>query len=250
MIFLHSAKISRELTHWDYRDAAALRAQNTSLRAELQFVSAQLGAKRKLQSDGAAAQQRTSQANISWVFSKTHSIQTGAEDHRYSGPASTAYSLEIVQQNLLAIGIDSNAQEEEVCANLNVAEDHTNADKWTFRYALSRLSRVDAVRLCNIFAGAPNVMYPLLDMEEIRNNVEWFFDHPLDDPKWPEGVQEIILLIFAIALMIESKGHSTLARSYFRSTEAWLQQLVFSAVFITGIQCLVLAVKTPITDRI
>ncbi|KAK5995172.1 putative transcriptional regulatory protein [Cladobotryum mycophilum] len=238
-------------------DLATLKSHVASLQVQLQAVSAELEESRRLKRDDAMNPQVPHQLN---AFGRTNhgsghsdgkiALTCCKEDCRYDGPASTAFGFEIARANLQSMGIIAQNGVEDRLRDLVLVGDDPDAKEFSHDL-LTLLSKKEALRLCNMFAEDTNIMYPFLDMGKITDQVNTIFtpqsariaNNPQGDQKFLTSNFQIIVLVLAISLMIESNGKSSLARSLFHRVKSQLEREMWSPVSLSGIKALVLAAR-------
>ncbi|KAH8704226.1 fungal-specific transcription factor domain-containing protein [Talaromyces proteolyticus] len=240
------------LSHSEDRDVAALKLQISSLQVELQSVLAQVRLSKHGRSPG--SDDANSPPESALKQSSSISISnTDANDtlrHRdclYHGPASAVFPYDIVRNNLQSMGImDSPASASNALEFYSANELKTTQKE---QDPLRLLSRGEALHLCELFAEEANIMYPFLDMDKLKSQIEIIFSNTHSKVTIPtqkyEGLSvdelDVVILMLAVSLVIESGGESEVGRSLFLFTKDRLKNKIWSPITLTGIKSLVLA---------
>ncbi|KAI7968525.1 hypothetical protein EIK77_006544 [Talaromyces pinophilus] len=158
-----------------------------------------------------------------------------------NGYASTGFANGIAEKNLQSTHSftdNGSGQENPLVDDRNIKNQEQDL--------LSLLSMEDALHLCELFAEEANIMYPFLDMDNMKSQVRMIFT-PTESELKHHGLsateRDIIILMLAVALMIKGGGESNIGKSLFVSTKVRLENKIWSPMTLTDIKVLVLAVR-------
>ncbi|RAL11197.1 putative C6 transcription factor [Aspergillus homomorphus CBS 101889] len=171
----------------------------------------------------------------------------------FQGPTTSAFSLHLAKSNLQRQGIvEQNDGADEADANhppspLPLGSPGQAAlDARLAGDPLWTLDKVEATRLCRVYEEEMGIMYPVLDLQELLDQVEVVYGSAEGGSR-PSGFQpvhtddvQILRLVFACALTAEAAGSSELAMRLFESVREVADNCVWGPPDIKSIILLTL----------
>ncbi|PYI07721.1 C6 transcription factor [Aspergillus sclerotiicarbonarius CBS 121057] len=157
----------------------------------------------------------------------------------FQGPTTSAFSLDLAKSSLQSRGIVENvdpdaAEDGDLTRPPSpVPSRHPGDPLWT-------IGKAEALRLCRVYEEEMGIMYPVLDLQVLLQQVEWLYG----GEAWPrvrgtDGLDgddvHILRLVFACALTAEAAGSSALAMGLFESVREVADNCVWGAAEIKNI---------------
>jgi hypothetical protein len=183
-----------------------------------------------------------------------------ARETPFQGPTTSAFSFDLAKSSLQRRGIvESNeagdegdlTQEPSPLASPSVPHCHLEVRQAVD--PLWALPKSEALRLCRVYEEEMGIMYPVLELSELLDQVELLYgmmDHSID-PEAHHGRRNaldredayILRLVFACALTAEASGRSEQAIALFDSVRevqdncVWGPPEIKSIIFLTLVVC-------------
>ena len=182
---------------------------------------------------------------------------------QYQGPTSTGYNLDIAHASLQTMGVtepempdgnaiafDQSLADPQLQAPVAPMAVHPNKDP------LWRMSKEDAVRLCNIYQDEMGIMYPVVDIDQIVERAKFLFRFTEaatrnglisttrsgpDSLATPDN--NILKMVLATALTVEANGHSELGQALFESVKDASGGRLWEPAELKGLTLLVIIVR-------
>ena len=187
------------------------------------------------------------------------------ESHpRFQGPTSSAFSFDVARSSLQTMGItapelqDGSVNEEDVPINGSSHQTRAPTAPMTMhpnKDPLWKISKEEAIRLCQVYEEEMGLMYPLINMEKILAHVSSLFKfteaaarsglmNPFKAGPDTLGNSDIYILkmILASSLIVEGDGQSDLARDLYESCREAFEARVLGPVDMNGLILLSLVV--------
>ncbi|KAL3458924.1 hypothetical protein BJX64DRAFT_209365 [Aspergillus heterothallicus] len=211
-----------------------------------------------------AAVHTLTQSNVAQSVSAASRPEAGSRPYRrfsiaakeptFQGPTTSGFSFDLAKSSLKERGIevgdegDITREPSPLPTPLSPGapgSSHTGDPLWN-------IGKREAHRLCRVYEEEMGVMYPVLELEELTNNVNLLYG-PAEVEFWQRGVISsqdeggldsddinILRLVFACALTAEASGSSELAMSLFETVRDAADHYVWAAPDIKGITLLAL----------
>jgi hypothetical protein len=200
-----------------------------------------------------------------------HSVNTGSPTqryrsqpkHRFQGPTSSAFSLDVAKNTLHNMGYPglsendgdgTNTQDGTPLGSPPLRPVPANFD--TGKDPLRSISKDEAIRLCRVYEEEMGLMYPVLNIEHMiqhASNLYTFLDAGrrnglFTDQTKPEGIKDansnVLKMVLANALTVEGSGQSELGNQLFESVKSAADELMRSeSVDVGGLPLLSLVVS-------
>ncbi|KAL4805005.1 hypothetical protein BDV18DRAFT_161405 [Aspergillus unguis] len=179
-------------------------------------------------------------------------ISMVSKESAFQGPTTSGYSFDLAKSSLKQRGIEIERNEGEVTREPSplptpptpsLGSSHVGDPLW-------RIGKAEALRLCRVYEEEMGAMYPVVELEDLLQNVELLYGET--DTGWPrvsaidsDGDLDsdnvnILRLVFACALTAEACGNSELAMSLFQTVRDAADNCVWAAPEIKSITLLAL----------
>lgn len=173
---------------------------------------------------------------------------SSAKELTFQGPTTSAFSFGLAKSSLQRRGIvdgdgdDAGEEGEEGDVTLPPTRDGTPVGM--LKDPLWTISKAEAIRLCRVYEEEMGIMYPVLELEELLQQVEGLYGLSPRLPLRPgDDNVHILRLVFACALTAEASGRSELAMRLFESVRDVADDCVWSPPDIDRIILLTLVVS-------
>ena len=186
----------------------------------------------------------------------------------FQGPTTSAFSFDLAKSSLQQRGIvergeagDEGDMAQEPSPLASPSANHDINDARHTLDPLWALPKAEALRLCRVYEEEMGIMYPVLELPELLEQVELLYspkDRTLGSSLQPGGRPEldredvhILRLVFACALTAEGSGQSDQAISLFDSVRevqdncVWGPPEIKSIIFLTLVVRLTRAFVSP-----
>lgn len=183
-----------------------------------------------------------------------------ARETTFQGPTTSAFSFDLAKSSLQQRGIVEHAEaldEADMTQEPSpVASPSAPAREVVTHQALDplwTLPKAEALRLCRVYEEEMGIMYPVLELPELLNQVHLLYgpmDRALGTALQPDGENKvdredvhILRLVFACALTAEASGRSEQAIALFDSVRevqdncVWGPPEIKSIIFLTLVVC-------------
>jgi hypothetical protein len=183
-----------------------------------------------------------------------------ARQTTFQGPTTSAFSFDLAKSSLQKRGIVERAEaldEADMTQEPSpVASPSAPARELPTHQVMDplwTLSKAEALRLCRVYEEEMGIMYPVLELPELLNQVHLLYgptEHTLGPALQPDGKSgvdrediHIIRLVFACALTAEASGRSEQAIALFDSVRevqdncVWGPPEIKSIIFLTLVVC-------------
>ncbi|KAH3480520.1 hypothetical protein KXW89_007084 [Aspergillus fumigatus] len=158
---------------------------------------------------------------------------SSAKELIFQGPTTSAFSFGLAKSSLQRRGIvdgdgdDAGEEGEEGDVTLPPTRDGTPVGM--LKDPLWTISKAEAIRLCRVYEEEMGIMYPVLELEELLQQVEGLYGLSPRLPLRPgDDNVHILRLVFACALTAEASGRSELAMRLFESVRDVADDCVWS----------------------
>ena len=192
--------------------------------------------------------------------------QSRAKHPQYQGPTSSAFNFAIAAASLQTMGVtapdipesntaafDESLSDPQLQAPVASMAVHPSKDP------LWRISKDDAIRLCRIYDDEMGIMYPIVNIVEITERAKFLFTFTeaatrsgvvRTDRSGPDRLasidNNILKMVLATALTVESNGHSELGQSLFDSVKDASESRLWEPAELKGLTLLVIIVCTTL----
>ncbi|KAL2828019.1 hypothetical protein BDW59DRAFT_53593 [Aspergillus cavernicola] len=179
-------------------------------------------------------------------------ISTASKELTFQGPTTSAFSFDLAKSSLKERGIEVERHEDmtrepsplPTPLSPPAGSCHAGDPLWS-------ISKAEAIRLCQVYEEEMGVMYPVVDLEQLLQNVHLLYGSTEVGswPRGPVGVSDdgldsddvnVLRLVFACALTAEASGSSDLAMSLFATVRDAADHYVWAAPEIKSITLLAL----------
>lgn len=188
--------------------------------------------------------------------SKPHRrISTGSKGFGFQGQTTSAFSFDLAKESLKELGIEVERNEGEVTREPSPLPTPPSPASSAGQLGdpLWSIGKAEALRLCRVYEEEMGVMYPVVELEELLQNVHllygpagagsWSRDHLVGELDSDDV--NILRLVFACALTAEASGSSELAMSLFERVRDAADHYVWAPPEIKSITLLALVVSLP-----
>ncbi|KAL9053448.1 MAG: hypothetical protein Q9162_004751 [Coniocarpon cinnabarinum] len=183
----------------------------------------------------------------------------GSQHGKYQGPTSAQYNFDLARSSLQSLGIGTGDDTFDSRPQISQAEAVSSTQQHpTFQLHPSiapfrEISKDEALRLCNVYAEEMGLMYPILDIgrisqyatlvftlgDAVERNASISLTPETGDPA-VDADMEILKLVLANALVVETAGKSTLASRLFTSCSKRTDASLTEDVTLKNIQLMTL----------
>lgn len=181
-----------------------------------------------------------------------------AQQSRFQGPTSPAFSLGVAQHSLKHMGISSieEAIDQGILSQSGLQNDSpaTTRVLHSSKDPIWGVTKDEALRLCRVFEDENGLMYPILDIDQIMRHASLLFSFmdaaqkafmlsalPGADSMQDEDT-DVLKLVLAIAMVTEGTGHSDLGKRLFEQVNKAGDSRMLGSVNLKDIQILTLTV--------
>lgn len=183
-----------------------------------------------------------------------------ARETSFQGPTTSAFSFDLAKSSLQQRGIveraeagDEGDMTQEPSPLASPSAPNEELETRQTLDPLCILPKAEALRLCQVYEEEMGIMYPVLELSEILDQVHLLYgsmDHALGPTHQPDGhnglVDEdvhILRVVFACALTAEASGRSEQAIALFDSVREVQDNCVWGPPEIKNITFLTLVVR-------
>lgn len=185
-----------------------------------------------------------------------------ARETSFQGPTTSAFSFDLAKSSLQQRGIVERAevcdegdmtQEPSPLASPSAANEELEIETRQTLDPLWILPKAEALRLCRVYEEEMGVMYPVLELSELLDQVDLLYGQkdgvlgPTDQPDGHNGLSRedvhILRVVFACALTAEASGRSEQAIALFDSVRevqdncVWGPPEIKNIIFLTLVVC-------------
>lgn len=180
---------------------------------------------------------------------------------RFHGPTSSAYGFDVANSTLKSMGLTkelTNVDSAVPGDRTATASPQGTVSTHPSKDPLWAINQEEAIRLCRIYEEEMGIMYPLFDIEIIVERVKmlWSFleaalrsglghfpgaDAIVDDDT------NLIKMVLAAALTVESNGHSDLGQILFEAVKPAVTASFWGPIDMKGLSLICVAVGCPST---
>lgn len=185
-------------------------------------------------------------------------ISMASKELAFQGPTTSAFSFDLAKSSLKERGIEVERNEGDMTREPSplptppsaptIGSCHVGDPLWS-------IGKTEALRLCHVYEEEMGAMYPVVELEQLLQNVHLLYG-PVEGSSWPRAPGQsqyggeldsddanILRLVFACALTAEASGSSELAMSLFDSVRDAADNYVWAPPEIKGITLLALVVS-------
>ena len=189
------------------------------------------------------------------------------ESHpRFQGPTSSAFSFDVARSSLQTMGItaadgpEGSLTDEDVKPSTSPNQGRAPMAPMTIhpnKDPLWKISKDEAIRLCHVYEEEMGLMYPLINMKELLNQLNLLFRFTeaatrsgLVNPykAGPDNIGNsdiyILKMVLASSLIVEGEGQSDLAKELYESCREGFEARMLGPVDIKGLILLTLVVRS------
>ncbi|KAL5340676.1 hypothetical protein BJX70DRAFT_104091 [Aspergillus crustosus] len=182
-------------------------------------------------------------------------ISLASKEMAFQGPTTSAFSFDLAKSSLKERGIEVERNEGDMTREpspLPTPPSPTAQGSCRAGDPLWSIGKTEALRLCRVYEEEMGVMYPVVELDELLNNVNLLYG-PTDAGSWTQAPVfanedaeldsddvNILRLVFACALTAEASGSSELAMSLFETVHDAADHYVWAVPEIKSITLLAL----------
>lgn len=184
-------------------------------------------------------------------------ISMASKELAFQGPTTSAFSFDLAKSSLKERGIEVERNEDDMTREpspLPTPPSAPTLGSCQVGDPLWSIGKTEALRLCHVYEEEMGVMYPMVELELLLQNVHLLYG-PTEGGSWPRAPGQaqydeelddddvnILRLVFACALTAEASGSSELAMSLFDSVRDAADHYVWAPPEINSITLLALVV--------